>query len=239
MVATKHALAHAEPTTRPVASEMHRLHGAWKRADGSLLLHIHAKPLKASQAAPCTLEIPAPARLAKPNQIARRVEVSTAALRLGWDEIAGGATNLHALPLGPVMTFTPKESYDWGRVELPADRVEEIRLVHRPGSVSQWEILHVREQPAAGQARFTIYEVRPTMVPVNNSAKLAFVPFAVTEDVLTNVTIGPAVVATVVAVPVALIYAGGLPVKAVCELLWGGTKAIGRGFGLVEKDGSP
>jgi hypothetical protein len=77
------------------------------------------------------------------------------------------------------------------------------------------------------------------MVPVNNRAVLALMPFAVAEDVVTNVGTGPAAALAIVAVPAGICYYTGIPVVGVCHVLWDGTKAIGRAVGLVEKESAP
>lgn len=239
MVGTKRVLAMAQPTEQATPHQLQRLHAAFLRDDGTLLLQIHGKPVKEPKTQPCTLEIPPLKRLAQTNALARRVEVPSSALRLGWDTNATTTANHHPLPIGPVMTIKATEAYVWSSIELTAGRDEEIRLVQRLGTVSQWEILHLRAHPTAAQARFTIYEVRPTMVPVGHRAALALLPFALAEDAMTNVSTTPATAAAFVAVPVAIYHAAGIPIFAVCEGLWKGTKAIGRAVGLVEKGSSP
>lgn len=239
MVGTKRVLAMAETTERPVAHQLQRLHRAFIRDDGTILLQIHGKPVKEAKIQPCTLELPPPKPTSPADTLARRIEVPSSALRLGWDTNAVLGTRLHPLPIGHVLTIKAREAYVWDALELTGGRDEEIRLVQRLGTVSQWEILHLRAHPTAAQARFTIYEVRPTMVPVNHRAALALLPFAVAEDVATNVTVGPATLAAVVAVPVAIAGTVGVPVVGTCKLLWNGTKAVGRAIGLVEKDSPP
>jgi len=239
MVGTKRVLAMAQPTEQATPHQLQRIHAAFVRDDGSLLLQIHGKPVNEAKTQPCTLEIPPPQRPPQQNALARRVEVPSSALRLGWDTNAVIATNLHPLPIGPVMTIKANEAYAWHTIALTEGRAEEIRLVQRLGTVSQWEILHLRAQPTAAQAQFTIYEVRPTMIPVNNRAALAFLPFALAEDVATNVSVGPAYAGAIVAVPVAIVYTAGLPVVGVCKGLYEGSKAIGRAIGLLEKETAP
>ncbi len=80
------------------------------------------------------------------------------------------------------------------------------------------------------------------MVPVNHRAALALMPFALAEDVMTNVGSPVAMAGAIPAVGAALIYTGYLPVAAAmwtCEMLWKGTKAAGRAIGLVERECAP
>ena len=239
MVGTKRILAMSEPTEKAVVQPVQRLQAAYLRDDGTIVLHIYGKPVNSAKTLPCTLLIPPVGRPTKAQTLARRVEVPTSALQLGWDETAGTATNLHPLPIGPVMIIKPKEAYVWDAITLTEGRAEEIRLVQRLGTVSQWEILLLRAQPTAAQSRFTIFEVRPTMVPVNHRAILALMPFAVAEDVVTNVSVPAAIIGGIVAIPVGLVCSVGVNVTLVCNLLWEGTKAVGRAVGLVEKESSP
>jgi len=239
MVGTKRVLAMSQPTEQATPHQLQRLHAAFRRDDGTILLQIHGKPVNEAKTQPCTLEIPPPKRTTQKETVARRVEVPSSALHLGWDTNAVIATNLHPIPIGTVMTITAKEVYVWNDIALTEGRAEEIRLVQRLGTVNQWELLHLRAQPTAAQARFTIYEVRPTMVPVNHRAALALMPFALAEDVMTNVSVGPAYVTSFVAVPVAIVGILGVPVFGVCDLLWKGTKSAGRAIGLGEKDSLP
>lgn len=239
MVGTKRVLAMAQPTEQATPHQLQRLQAAFVRDDGTLLLQIHGKPVKEAKTQPCTLEIPPPKRPARANALARRVEVPSSALRLGWDTNAVTATNLHPLPIGPVLTIKAKDAYVWDALAPTAGRDEEIRLVQRLGTVSQWEILHLRAKPTAAQARFTIYEVRPTMIPVGHRAALALLPFALAEDAMTNVSTTPATAAAFVAIPVAIYHAAGIPIFAVCDFLWDGTKTLGRAIGLVETETAP
>lgn len=242
MVGTKRVLAMAQPTEQATPHQLQRLHAAFVRDDGTLLLQIHGKPVNESKTQPCTLEIPPPKRTSHTNTLARRVEVPSSALRLGWDTNAVSATNLHALPIGPILTIKATETYVWSAIELTEGRAEEIRLVQRLGTLSQWEILHLRAQPTAAQARFTIYEVRPTMVPVNHRAALALMPFALAEDVMTNVGSPVGTAGAIPAIGAALIYTGYLPVAVVlwtCEQFGKGAKAVGRAVGLVEPESAP
>ena len=239
MVGTKRVIAMSQPTEQATPHQLQRLQAAFVRDDGTILLQIQGKPVKEAKTQPCTLEIPPPKRLSQTNAIARRVEVPTSALHLGWDTALLTATNVHTLPIGPVMTIKAKDTYVWDAIAMTEGRAEEIRLVQRLGTVNQWEILLLRAHPTAAQARFTIFEVRPTMVPVNNRAALALLPFAMAEDVVTNVSVGPASAAAFVAVPVAIVGIIGVPVVATCKLLWKGTKSLGQSIGLVEKETAP
>jgi hypothetical protein len=242
MVGTKRVLAMSQPTEQATPHQLQRLQAAFVCDDGTLLLQIHGKPVNEPKTQPCTLEIPPPKRPAQSNAVARRVEVPSSALRLGWDTNAVVATNFHPLPIGPVLIIKAKDAYVWNAIELTEGRGEEIRLVQRLGTVNQWEILHLRAQPTAAQARFTIYEVRPTMVPVNHRAALALMPFALAEDVMTNVGSPVGTVGAIPAVGAALVYTGYLPVATalwVCEQLGKGAKAVGRAVGLIEPDNSP
>lgn len=239
MVGTKRVLAMAQPTEKATPHRLQRLHAAFRCDDGTLLLHIHGKPVNEAKTQPCTLEIPPPKRPAQKDALAHRVEVPSSALRLGWNTNAATTTNLHPLPIGPVMTIKANEVYVWNTIELTEGRAEEIRLVQRLGTVSQWEILHLRAHPTAAQAQFTIYEVRPTMVPVGHRAALALLPFALAEDAMTNASTTPATAAAFVAIPVAIYHAAGIPIFAVCDFLWAGTKSVGRAIGLVDKESSP
>lgn len=239
MVGTKRVLAMAQPTEQATPHQLQRLQAAFVRDDGTLLLQIHGKPVKEAKTQPCTLEIPPPKRPARANALARRVEVPSSALRLGWDTNAVTATNLHPLPIGPVLTIKAKDAYVWDALAPTAGRDEEIRLVQRLGTVSQWEILHLRAKPTAAQARFTIYEVRPTMIPVNNRAALAFMPFALAEDVMTNVGTPVATAGFLPAVGAAIYYGAWWPLNTACTFLWDGTKTLGRAVGLVEEETAP
>lgn len=239
MVGAKRVLAMAAPTEKAVPHQMQRLQAAFVRDDGTLLLHIQARLINTNKTLPCTLVIPPVGRPTKAQALARRVEVPTAALQLGRDETAATQTNLHPLPLGPELILQPKQTYVWDNLAPAEGREEELRLVHRLGTVSQWEILLLRAHPTATQSRFTIFEVRPTMVPVDNRAMLALMPLALAEDVVTNVSTGPAIVAAIVAAPVGVCYYVGIPVFLVCSGLWEGTKYVGRAIGLVEKESVP
>lgn len=242
MVGTKRVLAMAQPTEQPTPHQLQRLHAAFVRDDGTILLQIQGKPVNEAKPQPCTLELPAPKRPAQANAVARRVEVPSSALRLGWDDAAVSGTNVHPLPVGPIMTIKANEAYVWSAIALTEGRAEEIRLVQRLGTVSQWEILHLRAQPAAAQARFTVFEVRPTMVPVNHRAALALMPFALAEDAMTNVGSPVAKAGAIPAVGAALLYTGYLPVAAAmwtCKQLWNGTKTVGRAIGLAEDQSPP
>ncbi len=187
MVGTKRVLAMSQPTTQPTPHQLQRLHAAFRRDDGTILLQIHAQPVNEAKLQPCTLEILPPEPPFPANPLARRIEVPTSALRLGWDETAPIGTKLQPIPIGPGLTIPAKEVYVWDALAPTDGHDEEIRLVQRLGTVSQWEILHLRAHPTAAQARFTIYEVRPTMVPVSHRAALALMPFALAEEVLTKV----------------------------------------------------
>ncbi len=235
MVGTRRVLAMARPTEQPAPHQLQRLHAAFVRDDGTIVLQIQGKPVNAATSQPCTLELPAPARPAHVPSVARRIGVPSSALRLGWDDAAISGTNGHPLPVGPVMTIVANETYLWDAIALTEGRAEEIRLVQRLGTVSQWEILHLRAQPTAAQTRFTVFEVRPTMVPVNHRAVLALMPFALAEDAMTNVGSPVAKAGAIPAVGAVLFYTGFLPVTAAvwtCELLWKGAKAAGRGIGM-------
>lgn len=239
MLGTKRVLAMAQPTEQATPHQLQRLHAAFVRDDGTLLLQIHGKPVKAAKTQPCTLEIPPPKRTTHTNTLARRVEVPSSALRLGWDTNAVLATHAHPLPIGPVLTIKAGETYDWDALAPTAGRDEEIRLVQRLGTVSQWEILHLRAQPTVAQARFTIYEVRPTMVPVGHRAALALMPFALAEDAMTNVGAPVAKVGFIPAIGAAIYYGGWWPLNTACTFLWDGTKALGQAIGLGDKESSP
>ncbi|MEQ2009425.1 MAG: hypothetical protein ABMA26_21805 [Limisphaerales bacterium] len=239
MVGTKRVIAMSQPSEQATPHQLQRLHAAFVRDDGTILLQIHGKPVKEAKTQPCTLEIPPPKRPSQINALARRVEVPTSALHLGWDAALLTATNVHPLPIGPVMTIQAEDAYVWDAITLPEGRAQEIRLVQRLGTVSQWEILLLRAQPTAAQARFTIFEVRPTMVPVNNRAALALMPFALAEDVMTNVGTPVAKAAFIPAVGIAIFYGSWASLNAACEILLEGTKSLGRAIGLVKEESSP
>ncbi|NBR87219.1 MAG: hypothetical protein EBS84_17165 [Proteobacteria bacterium] len=239
MAGTKRLLAMSQPTEQAAPHQLQRLQAAFLRDDGTLLLQIQGKPVNAAKTQPCTLEIPPPKPSSPTDALARRVEVPSSALHLGWDATL---TNAHPLPIGPVMTLKAKEVYDWNRLTLTEGQTEEIRLVQRLDSVNQWELLLLRAQPKPTQNRFTIFEVRPTMVPVGHRALLVLMPFALAEDALTNVGAPVGTAGAVPAVGAALYFTGSLPVVAVvvtCQFLWKGTKAVGQAIGLVEKESTP
>lgn len=239
MLGTKRVLAMAKPTEQATPHQLQRLHAAFVRDDGTLLLQIHGKPVNEAKTQPCTLELPPPKRPVQANVLAHRVEVASSALRLGWDTNAVTATNLHAVPIGTVLTIKANETYDWNTLTLTDGRADEIRLVQRLGTVSQWEILHLRAHPTAAHARFTIYEVRPTMVPAGHRATLALMPFALAEDVMANVGSSVGMAAIIPAIGAALYYGSYGSLVYACGILCEGTKTVGRAIGLVEKESSP
>ena len=241
MVGTKRVLAMAQPTEQATPHKLQRLHAAFVRDDGTILLQIHGKPVNEAKTQPCTLEIPPPKRTTQQKEtVARRVEVPSSALHLGWDAAPLTATKVHPLPIGPVMIFKPIETYVWPDLKFTEGRAEEIRLVQRLGSVGQWEILHLRAQPTAAQARFTIFEVRKTMVLINHHTNSALMPFTLTEDAITDVSPSANKAALFVAPrrrdPM---YFTGREIAEACDTIWTGIKALGRTIGLAKKETSP
>lgn len=195
--ATRHVVQLSRLHEVPVAHRVQTLEAAFESPDGRLWLHTSGRLAGARKLTPITVVLP-PAVHAT-GVIAQRIVVPANSLQPGQQPALADAVKWKRISVGLPLSFAPAETYDWDRLPSSTDNVREIRLVHRRGMMSEWELLHITTDAVTQSRSFTVFEVKPQQLQVRHPAALALVPLAVAAD---GVAVG-----TMIAGPVALVGA--------------------------------
>lgn len=181
--ATNHVVQLSQPHTKPIAHRVQTLDVAYESTDGRLWLQASGRLAGAAKPAPLTVVLPPPhVQAAKP--VAQRITLPTDAVRPGWEPVGSSAAKGRPIPIGPPLTFTGSNTYEWHRLLPSTGNGRELRLVRRPGTVGEWEVLHVALDPVTQECAFTVFEVRPQQTQFRHRAALALVPLAMASDVV-------------------------------------------------------
>lgn len=181
--ATKHVVRLSQPHMKPIAHRVQTLDAAYESSDGRLWLHALGRLAGAAKPAPLTVVLPPP-HVHAPRPVAQRIALPTSAVRPGWEPANSSAANWRPIPVGPPLIFTGAGTYEWHRLLPSAGNRRELRLVRRPGTVGEWEVLHLALDPVTQECSFTVFEVRPQQSQVRHRAALALVPLAMASDVV-------------------------------------------------------
>jgi hypothetical protein len=159
------------------------LDAAYESTDGRLWLHASGSLAGASKPTLLTVVLTPPhVQASKP--VAQRIVLPAKVVRAAWEPIGSNAGRWQPIHIGSPLTFTGSNTYEWHRLLPSAGNGRELRLVRRPGTVGEWEVLHVALDPVTQECSFTVFEVRPQQSQVRHRAALALVPLAMASDVV-------------------------------------------------------
>lgn len=180
--ATRHVVRLSQPHAVPVAHQVQTLNAAFEGADGRLWLQISGRFAGTQNAIPMTVVLPPLGHASRP--IVQRVVVPVSVVQAGQAAASADTSQWKPIPIGPPLVFKGANTYDWDRLLHAAGSNREVRLVHRPGTVGEWELLHLAADPANQMVTYTVFEVKPQQSQVRHRAALALLPLAMASDVV-------------------------------------------------------